>query len=183
MADYEVKQNDTWPPITFVLTDRQRTISSISKAGSTVTVLTSTSHGMTTGDFVYIYGTVAYTDDVARSITVTGPKSYTYADTDATAKATEATGTSNRGVNLTTATSVKLIARKSDASLTITGVGVQSNQATAPGEASYTFLAADTATIGTYDVEFEVSWGGSPAKIETFPNSGYKSLQIFDDLG
>jgi hypothetical protein len=146
-------------------------------------VITLLPHTMITGDFVYIYGTVSYTDDVPRSITVTGPKSYTYTDSDGSAKATEATGTSNRGVNLAGAASVKLLARKTDSSLTISGICAQANQAILPGQVSYTFLAADTASIGLYDAEWEVNWGGAPAKIETFPNEGYKSLQIVDDLG
>lgn len=182
MADFEIKQNDTWPPFTAVLTDLQRNIVSISKSGSTVTVVTSIAHKMTTNDYVYIYGTSQYTDDVARQITVTGPKTYTYVDNDGISKTAETGGTSNRAVVLTGAT-VKFLARKSDQSLTISGNCTLSNQGSFPGEVNYTFLAVDTAVVGTYDVEIEVNWGGSPAKIETFPHTGYKSMLISDDLG
>jgi hypothetical protein len=40
--------------------------------------------------------------------------------------------------------------------------------------------AADTASIGTYDVEFEIVWNNG--KTETVPNTGTRQLIIEDDL-
>jgi hypothetical protein len=44
----------------------------------------------------------------------------------------------------------------------------------------YDWSAADTATIGTYNAEFEVTYGDS--SIETFPNNGFISVVVTDDL-
>lgn len=85
-------------------------------------------------------------------------------------------------IDLTTATSIKVILKT--ASVVVTGTATKDpDQVVNKGKATYTWAVGDTAVIGTYDVEFEVNWGGSPAKIETFPNTGYLSLEIKDDLG
>lgn len=109
MADFTIKQHDTWPPLAFTLSD------------------------------------------------ASGP------------------------VDLTTATTIKFIAKGQ--TVIITGTCVKDpDQTVNKGKGTYTFLAADTAVNGLYDVEFEVNWGGTPAKVETFPNVGYLSLEIVDDL-
>jgi hypothetical protein len=83
-------------------------------------------------------------------------------------------------VDLSTATAVKLIAKSQQ--FVITGACVKdADQVANKGEGTYTWVAGDTANPGIYDVEFEVTWG--TGKIETFPNSGYKSLEITTDLG
>lgn len=51
----------------------------------------------------------------------------------------------------------------------------------AAGEVTVTFIAADTATAGTYSVEVEITW--NPGEIETVPNSGYETITITEDLG
>ena len=45
----------------------------------------------------------------------------------------------------------------------------------------YQWSAGDTATSGTYNAEFEVTY--SDGTIETFPRSGYIAGTIGDDLG
>lgn len=50
----------------------------------------------------------------------------------------------------------------------------------ASGIVRYNWLAADTATVGTYQAEFEVTY--ADASIETFPNGGYIDVQIIDDI-
>jgi hypothetical protein len=88
----------------------------------------------------------------------------------------------NGPVDLTTATSIKIVMK--GATVTVTGTCTKNaDQVTNKGKGTYTFLASDTSVIGAYDLEFEVNWGGSPAKIQTFPNDGYLSLVIVDDLG
>lgn len=51
----------------------------------------------------------------------------------------------------------------------------------ANGEVSYTWVAGDTDVVGDYNVEIEVEW--NDGGIETFPNIGYGTLSITDDLG
>lgn len=48
------------------------------------------------------------------------------------------------------------------------------------GIVRYDWQAADTATIGSYQAEFEVTY--NDASIETFPNDGYIRVQIIDDV-
>jgi len=48
------------------------------------------------------------------------------------------------------------------------------------GVVRYNWQAADTATIGSYQAEFEVTY--ADASIETFPNDGYIRVQIIDDV-
>lgn len=50
----------------------------------------------------------------------------------------------------------------------------------ANGVVRYTWLAADTDVPGWYWVEFEVTY--SDSSIETFPNSGYISVLITEEL-
>lgn len=48
------------------------------------------------------------------------------------------------------------------------------------GIVRYSWSAADTDTIGSYQAEFEVTY--SDASIETFPNNGYVRVEIVDDI-
>ena len=50
----------------------------------------------------------------------------------------------------------------------------------ANGIVQYNWQAADTAAIGSYQAEFEVTY--SDTTIETFPNSGYIRVEITDDI-
>lgn len=182
MADVTIKQHDTWPPLTFRLVDAVRALSTIGKSGTTVTVQTTTAHRLSTGDYVYVDDTAAFSDDVARPITVTGLRSFTYTDSDSANKPDATGGSVARGVDLSSASSIQLLAKT--ASVVITGTCVKdSNQNANRGKGSYVWLAGDTANIGVYDLEFQVDWGGSPTKLQTFPNGTYLSLEIKADLG
>lgn len=44
----------------------------------------------------------------------------------------------------------------------------------------YNWVAADTLTKGFYDAEFQVTY--SDTSIETFPNNGFISVHIFEDI-
>jgi len=48
------------------------------------------------------------------------------------------------------------------------------------GIVRYVWDAADTATIGSYQAEFEVTY--ADASVETFPNNGYIRVEIIDDI-
>lgn len=50
----------------------------------------------------------------------------------------------------------------------------------ANGIVQYNWQAADTATVGTYQAEFEVTY--SDTTVETFPNSAYIRVEITDDI-
>ena len=48
------------------------------------------------------------------------------------------------------------------------------------GQVRYAWSASDTALIGTYNGEFEVTY--SDNSVETFPNNGFISIEVTDDL-
>jgi len=48
------------------------------------------------------------------------------------------------------------------------------------GRVKYSWDAADTDTIGRYEAEFQVTYADS--SIETFPNTGYITVIIQDDI-
>ena len=48
------------------------------------------------------------------------------------------------------------------------------------GIVEYSWVAADTDTIGSYQAEFEVTYADT--SIETFPNTGYLRIEILDDI-
>lgn len=87
-------------------------------------------------------------------------------------------GASGTPINLTTATSVKLMMKTQSGSLITRPATITS---AAGGVVSVTFQSADTATSGEYSAEFEITWndGGK----ETIPNDGWLTITILDDLG
>lgn len=85
-------------------------------------------------------------------------------------------------INLTAATSVKMIARSrgSSGAPKINAACTFFNRPT--GEVLYTWVSADTSSAGNFDFEFEITWndGGT----ETIPRGNtYFDLLIGDDLG
>jgi len=50
----------------------------------------------------------------------------------------------------------------------------------ATGIVQYNWTASDTATVGSYQGEFEVTYPDNT--IETFPNNGYIRVEITDDI-
>jgi len=48
------------------------------------------------------------------------------------------------------------------------------------GKVTYTWVAADTATVGEYEGEFQVTYAGGG--IQTFPNNKYIEIEITDDI-
>lgn len=83
----------------------------------------------------------------------------------------------NIAVDLTAASSVKFLMKK-DSTLKVTAAATVVNAAT--GLVRYTWAVGDTDTSGTYNVEWEVSWGSDK---QTFPSDSYLNVVIMDDLG
>lgn len=84
-------------------------------------------------------------------------------------------------VDLTTATSIILVLKSSQgggAASRKTGsvVGTPTN-----GVVKYVWQVSDTATSGTFNAEWEVTFAAG--KIQSFPNDSYFQIIIFDDLG
>lgn len=50
----------------------------------------------------------------------------------------------------------------------------------ATGDIRYDWIGADTATIGSFQAEFEVTFPDS--SIETFPNDSYVRIEIINDI-
>lgn len=61
---------------------------------------------------------------------------------------------------------------KIDAPMTVTNVS--------GGVCQYNWQAGDTDTVGTYYVEFEVTY--ADASVETFPNNGSKTVKVVREL-
>ena len=86
----------------------------------------------------------------------------------------------NGPVDLTAATSVKFIMRKVGGTPIVTGTGAKKSPPGVDGVVTYTWIAADTSVVGSYEGEFELTF---PGGVETFPNEGYFTIEIVDDLG
>lgn len=82
-------------------------------------------------------------------------------------------------INLTGATTVFKMRNVSGVIVSLTGTNSVDAPATG-GIARFTFSAADTATVGRYQGEFQVTFGDG--SVETFPNKGYIGVKITDDI-
>jgi hypothetical protein len=80
-------------------------------------------------------------------------------------------------VDLTTATSAKLILKSATTTLTVTAV----IEDVLLGKVRYDWQTADTATTATYRAEVEVTW--NDGNKQTFPGGDYSTVIVIDDLG
>ena len=80
-------------------------------------------------------------------------------------------------VDITSATVRFHMIDSNDVTVVDSGATIASGAA---GTVRYDWLAADTDTAGGFRGEFEVTF--SDATIETFPNTGYIPIRIYDDL-
>lgn len=83
-------------------------------------------------------------------------------------------------INLTGAT-VKLIMKGKGTASGTTISGTCVIVSAAAGTVSYSWLTGNTDVVGSYDLEFQITYSGGG--IETVPNDGYKSVEIVADLG
>lgn len=85
-------------------------------------------------------------------------------------------------IDLTSAKSVKLIVRDASAS-DPTAPKIKAEMAftdRANGIVTYAWEPKDTDTVGTFNMEYEITWGDDG--IETVPNEGFDTLQVLPDL-
>jgi hypothetical protein len=79
-------------------------------------------------------------------------------------------------LDLTNATSVKLIMKSAGALVTGTCTIVDA----VDGGIKYVWAGGDTAVSGTYQVEFQVTWNDGTK--QTLPNDSYDTVTVMDDL-
>lgn len=80
-------------------------------------------------------------------------------------------------VDLTTASSAKLILKSDTTTLAVTTV----IEAASLGKVRYDWATNDLATTATYRAEVEVTWGDGTK--QTFPGGDYGTVIVVDDLG
>jgi hypothetical protein len=83
-------------------------------------------------------------------------------------------------INLTSATSVRFLMRKNGQTGTPKVSSVMTVTDAANGRVQHNWGTADLDTVGTYDVEFEITW--TDGTIETVPNDTYLTINVVDDL-
>lgn len=84
-----------------------------------------------------------------------------------------------RAVDLTNATQAKMLAKNTGTGSTISSILAFTSRLT--GVLTWTPIAGDTASPGTYQAEVEITW--SDGGIETYPNDGYFTISIVADVG
>lgn len=88
-------------------------------------------------------------------------------------------GSDGNPVDLTGAT-VRFIMRATDGTIKVDNAATIVGTPTA-GRARYSWGATDTNTVGTFEAEFEVTFGDGTK--QTFPNRGYIAVAVVEDLG
>lgn len=96
--------------------------------------------------------------------------------TDSSGAAVDLSGATVKFIMATSSTPRSVVV---DAAATLVQVGDGSDNSR--GKVRYDWLAADTATAGSYVAEFEVTF--SDLKVQTFPTQGFVDVTIVDDLG
>lgn len=87
-------------------------------------------------------------------------------------------------INLTTATSVKLLFKTTTGSTTYSRVCTITDAAAGKVRYAWTNLDASTgptSAVNSFNIEWEITW--SDGGVTTVPNVGYKTLSIVADLG
>lgn len=87
----------------------------------------------------------------------------------------------NGVIDLTTATTVKLLLKSLGAGSTVVSGTCTVDAPPTQGQVTYDWQPADTASVNTFNGEFEITW--SNGKITTVPNDSYFTVEIKADLG
>ena len=92
----------------------------------------------------------------------------------------EGVGTVNEGpAPVTDADTVKFLMRRiGETTPTVNAAADWADQPAS--QVRYAWVSGDTATAGTYECEWEVTWPSG--KKMTFPSAGYDTVRIFDDI-
>lgn len=192
MPDLTVKRGDTWPPLRGLAAENDLTITASDLTADTITV---PGHGYANGDKVvfstltggaplvagnlyFVVNTALNTFKV--SLTSGG------AAIDLTSDIT--VGKVKRLLSLATATGPIKVNLKSAATLITGTVTVIEPPIEEGGQLfnwKYIWAAADTATVGDYEAELEITWDGAttPPKKESVPNGTGPLVHIVADLG
>lgn len=83
-------------------------------------------------------------------------------------------------VDLTAAASVRFLMRARSSGTVTVNAAASIVSPEIDGTVQYDWQSGDTATAGTFDGEFEVTWPSS--KPETFPNAGFIEIIISGDI-
>jgi hypothetical protein len=83
-------------------------------------------------------------------------------------------------VDLTNATSVKFIMAASPGGAIKVAAAATINTPKTLGQVTYQWIATDTATPGTYQAEWEVTWASGG--VQTFPTLSYHTVAVVADL-
>lgn len=82
-------------------------------------------------------------------------------------------------IALTTASKVDLHFRPANAAYKVSGTCLIASAA--GGVVQHNWIVTETATVGLFDAEFEITW--NDGGVETVPNDGYFSIEFVDDIG
>lgn len=93
---------------------------------------------------------------------------------------TRLTDIDGNAVDLTDATEVRLLVKNRTAGLKVDATMTKLDQDDDPGVVEYNWEAGDTDTLGSFQVEIEVTFPGNLP--QTFPGKGYCKLNINRDL-
>jgi len=92
-------------------------------------------------------------------------------------------GSTGNAVDLTSATSIKLLIKDDTNTLIVNSLMTKEDQtqAATKGFVRYAWTTGDTDQSGVFRGEVEVTW--SDGKPQTFPRDSYVRVIIYDDLG
>jgi len=87
------------------------------------------------------------------------------------------------GVDLTSATTIKLLLMNNANVLVVNGTMTKEDQtqSATKGFVRYAWQTGDTSTAGVFRAEVEVTW--SDGKKQTYPRDSYARVIIYEDLG
>lgn len=83
-------------------------------------------------------------------------------------------------IDLTNAVSVKFIMKADTGGTVVVNAAAVIDVPKTNGQVHYDWISADTAVVGTYRAEWEITWPGP--KKQTVPTATYHTIEILADL-